>query len=97
MLMFDLPMATSEERRIYSAFRKRLIKSAYTAMQESVYVKLLRNVSSAGAELEKLREYAPETGRILALPVSLQGFRRLLAVRGENFDISGFSDSILYF
>ena len=47
LVMFDLPMETSEERRNYRKFRKNLIKNGFIMMQESVYVKLVMNQGSA--------------------------------------------------
>ena len=37
--MFDLPMDTAKEKRIYQLFRKGLIKEGFVMMQYSVYVR----------------------------------------------------------
>ena len=37
LVLFDLPVTTTEERREYTKFRKYLIKSGFMMFQESVY------------------------------------------------------------
>lgn len=41
MIMFDLPVETSEERKEYRKFRKNLINEGFIMIQYSVYVKSL--------------------------------------------------------
>ena len=53
MVMFDLPVITSEQRREYTKFRKFLIKSGFLMMQESIYCKLALNGTAAKAIIEK--------------------------------------------
>ena len=43
LVFFDLPTETSKDRKIYSKFRKFLIKEGFIMMQESVYSKLALN------------------------------------------------------
>ena len=43
ILFFDLPMTTKEEVKIYTRFRKYLIKNGYMMMQFSVYCKIFPN------------------------------------------------------
>lgn len=49
IVMFDLPVRTSENLREYNRFRKFLIKSGFLMMQESVYCKLALNTTVAEA------------------------------------------------
>lgn len=42
MIMFDLPMQTSKDRRNYRHFRKALISEGFFMMQFSVYVRVLK-------------------------------------------------------
>ena len=41
--MFDLPVETDKEKRIYRIFRKELIKEGFLMMQYSVYVRTCPN------------------------------------------------------
>ena len=36
MVMFDLPVVTTEQRREYTRFRKYLLKNGFVMMQESI-------------------------------------------------------------
>lgn len=47
MVMFDLPVITSEDRRNYRQFRKLLINEGFLMIQESVYVRVAVNKQSA--------------------------------------------------
>ena len=96
MLMFDLPVKTPKERRIYSQFRKAIIKRGYILFQKSVYIKLLRNISSARMEKNWIDSEAPADGRIHALNMNLEEFRKLTAIRGEPFNISIFADDVVF-
>lgn len=40
LIMFDLPVETSKERREYRQFRKRLINEGFLMIQYSVYVRV---------------------------------------------------------
>ncbi len=40
LVLFDLPVTTTEERREYTKFRKYLIKSGFMMFQESVYCRI---------------------------------------------------------
>ncbi|WP_199187197.1 CRISPR-associated endonuclease Cas2 [Staphylococcus warneri] len=39
LLMFDLPVETKKQRRVYSKFRKRLIEDGFLEMQYTIYIK----------------------------------------------------------
>ena len=47
LIMFDLPVETSKERREYRQFRKRLINEGFLMIQYSVYVRVCVNKKSA--------------------------------------------------
>ena len=95
MVLFDLPMETPEDRRAYNTLRGTLRRNSYIYFHDSVYVKLLRNISSLGAELEKLKREAPERGSLRALPMSISAFQRLEIIAGERFDMALFADDMV--
>ena len=47
LVLFDLPVTTTEERREYTKFRKYLIKSGFMMFQESVYCRMALNRTAA--------------------------------------------------
>lgn len=59
VIFFDLPMTTKKEKRVYSRFRKYLIKNGYMMMQYSVYCKIFPNRDAAVKHVSILRKMFP--------------------------------------
>lgn len=95
-MLFDLPMKSDESRRLYGRFRKWLRLNGYVMYQKSAYVKLLHNFSSGQNELAKVRAAAPEGGQVNAAVLTLQSFREMQTLKGERFDVSFFSDDVVF-
>ena len=53
LVLFDMPVSSSAERKAYTHFRKFLIRNGFVMMQESVYSKIVPNVSVAKAVMNK--------------------------------------------
>ena len=83
LVLFDLPMVSAQERRIYSKFRKYLLKNGFLMMQESVYTKLALNATVANAIMERVRDNKPPQGLIQMLTVTERQFARMELVLGE--------------
>ena len=95
-VIFDLPVKTGFERKEYTSFRKNLIRSGYVFFQKSVYVKLLRNISSAQNEINRVDRFAPKAGEIQTLTMNMNVFHTLYSVRGSGFSIEDFSDDVVF-
>ena len=95
LLLFDLPTQTGVQRREYRIFIKGLRQNGFYMFQESVYVCLLNNISTATSVRERIEGFAPKEGSIQLLPMSLKTFSSFVAIRGTPFDISFFSDDFL--
>ena len=96
LVLFDLPVKTDESRRLYGRFRKWLRLNGYVMYQKSAYVKLLRNMESAVNEIGKLRAAAPEEGQVNAAAMTLAEFKQIQTVKGQAFNISFFSDDLVF-
>lgn len=70
ILFFDLPVKTKSDRKIYSKFRKALIKKGFFMIQYSVYTKILANRDAAYKEKESVRKIIPEKGNIRIMIVT---------------------------
>lgn len=81
--MFDLPMETSEERRIYARFRKTLIKNGFQMLQKSVYTRLIITPSLEGILLQILKKEKPESGVVMVLTVTEKQFSGMQYLVGE--------------
>ena len=95
LLMMDLPMKTSAQRRAYRRFRAEMKRIGFCSIQESVYVCLLRNSSSAQGVARFLGQTAPKEGSVQLLPMSLMTFSTMTAIRGPSFDFAVFADDVL--
>lgn len=82
MLMFDLPVQTKKQRRVYSNFRKYLIKKGYIMLQFSVYVKLLNNRDSAVQHIHVIKKNLPQEGQVRILMLTEKQYARMEVVLG---------------
>ena len=96
LLMFDLPAKTSEDHREYYHFMKNLRCSGFLQMQESCYLKLIRNVSSVEAELKSLNGIMPTKGNVSILPLSVAQFRGMRFLLGEPLNMELFTEDIVF-
>ena len=97
LLMFDVPCNDPKERREYAKFRRNILKSGFLPMQKSIYVKMLRNISSAASEAQKIGQNAPKGSEICVLPLSLGNFKSAITVSGAPIDFAMICDEIFVF
>ena len=57
IVMFDLPTATTEDKREYLHFRTGLIKLGFDMLQFSVYSRITRNNDDARKYITKLKQF----------------------------------------
>lgn len=84
LVMFDLPVVTSAERRGHVKFRKYLIKSGFLMMQESIYCKLSPNSTLADAAIENIRKNKPENGLVQILKVTEKQYAKMEYIVGDG-------------
>lgn len=82
VLFFDLPMTTKQERKIYTHFRKFLIKNGYMMMQFSVYCKIFPNREAAVKHMNVLRKEVPKEGQIRLLMVTEKQYSKIEVIVG---------------
>ena len=83
IVLFDLPVTTSENIRQYSKFRKFLLKSGFIMMQESVYCKLVLNATIANAVIALVRRNKPPEGVVQAFLLTEKQFSKIEIITGE--------------
>lgn len=84
LVFFDLPTETSMDRKIYSKFRKFLIKEGFIMMQESVYCKLTLNNSVTNSIREKIEKNKPIKGIVQMLVITEKQFASMEYIVGER-------------
>ena len=84
IVMFDLPVGTSAERREYSVFRKYLIKSGFCMMQESIYCKMAVNSTMADTIVNNIRKNKPKYGLVQVLKIKEKQYASMEFIVGQS-------------
>ncbi len=83
MVLFDLPVETSQQRRHYTHFHKFLIRSGFIMLQESVYTKLAPTAAVADAIANHVRQNKPIEGIVQMLTITEKQFNRMEILTGQ--------------
>ncbi|GEP23986.1 MAG: CRISPR-associated endonuclease Cas2 [Lentilactobacillus diolivorans] len=83
MVMFDLPVETSEERRAYRKFRKALINEGFLMIQFSVYVRVCVTRQSADFMEKRIAAISPDSGIIQSLMLTEKQYNDMHFILGE--------------
>lgn len=84
IVMFDLPVDTSAQKRQYRRFRKFLIEKGFVMEQYSVYSKLVLNHSVSNSYQKQLRANLPPQGNIQLLSITEKQYADIVLLRGEK-------------
>lgn len=84
LIMYDLPMVSSKNKKDYRVFRKNLIKEGFIMMQESIYVKLVQNQQGADAAITYVKKVKPPDGLIQALVITEKQYGRIVYILGQS-------------
>ena len=83
LLFFDLPRTTSKEVSDAARFVKNLKKAGFLMLQESVYCKLLLNMSSFDSVRNNIERIKPKKGNIMLLTITEKQFASMELLLGE--------------
>ncbi|MBO4251119.1 MAG: CRISPR-associated endonuclease Cas2 [Clostridia bacterium] len=84
MVFFDLPVKTAKERKIYTDFRRALIKDGYYMIQYSVYGRICNGVDSVEKFVKRLENYTPKEGSVRVLTVTEKQYASIIIVAGKK-------------
>lgn len=84
IVMFDLPVITTDNRRNYAKFRKLLIKNGFMMMQESVYSRMVPSPSAQRSIVETIKRNKPPEGLVQIMAVTEKQFSNMEYVIGES-------------
>ena len=84
LLFFDLPRLSSKEISSAARFVKDLKKEGFIMIQESVYSKLLLNMSSFDGIRSRIDKIKPKKGNIMLLTVTEKQFNEIEIILGEK-------------
>ena len=83
MIMYDIPIDTEENRKLYLLFRKNLIKFGYCMLQESIYIKQLNSKPQQENLLKKIKNIIPENSNIRGLLLNQSTFDNMSVICGK--------------
>ena len=84
LVMFDLPVETSSQRKEYRKFRKYLVTKGFIMLQESNYCKLVPNSFAGEGVIDGLRKNKPPEGLVQILKVTEKQFSQMEYLVGEK-------------
>ncbi|NHA36139.1 CRISPR-associated endonuclease Cas2 [Staphylococcus coagulans] len=99
MIMFDLPVETKKQRRIYSKFRKRLLENGFLMMQYSVYIKSVANKDAADFSVLQVKQFLPQDGHVRSLIITEKQYEKmqiLLGKEDQNIALLGDNRTIIF-
>ena len=83
LVMFDLPVQTSDDQKQYRYFRKYLISNGFMMMQETIYCKLALNQGAAMHIVNAVKKNKPKSGLVQILTVTEKQFSKMEIIVGE--------------
>lgn len=96
IVLFDLPVITTADRRNYTRFRKYLIKNGFLMMQESVYCRLAQNQAAADYIISNIRKNKPASGTVQVIKITEKQYSRIETIVGKiNSDVEDSDERLL--
>lgn len=84
LVMFDLPVTSSEERKAATQFRKFLLNDGYYMMQYSVYIRICNGNEAAQKHLGRLKDMIPSEGAVRALLITEKQYEAMKILCGDK-------------
>ena len=84
LVFFDLPTDTKVERKIYSKFRKELIKDGFSMFQFSIYLRHCSSRENRDVHVKRVKKIIPEKGNVGILSITDKQFEMLEIFDGRK-------------
>lgn len=83
ILFFDLPTKTKHDKKVYTIFRRYLLKDGFIMMQFSVYSRVCRGSDSVESHTRYLKSILPAKGNVRMLQVTEKQYIRMEILLGN--------------
>ena len=83
LIFFDLPVKTSDQRKVAGRFRKFLIKDGYHMVQYSVYARVCNGLKDVEKHRTRLYRAVPDNGSIRLLVITEKQYESIEILIGE--------------
>lgn len=77
MVFFDLPTETKKDRKIYTEFRKKLLKDGFTMFQFSIYLRHCASKENAVVHINRVKKNLPPKGYVGILCITDKQFEAM--------------------
>ncbi len=74
MVLFDLPTETAQDRKVYTRFRKGLLKDGFNMMQYSVYIRHCASRENSAVHLKRVQSMLPPKGMVSIINITDKQF-----------------------
>lgn len=83
IVMFDLPVVTEKDRKVYAKFRDFLLDDGYVMLQYSIYARICKNADDVLKHETRLRINMPTKGNLRLLQVTEKQFENMKILCGR--------------
>lgn len=83
-VMFDLPVDSKDARRIYTRFRKELLKLGFDMLQFSIYARYYGTEEASAPVRKRIRKSLPPDGQVRLLSVTDRQFGKMEVYLGKS-------------
>lgn len=83
IVMFDLPVVTEKDKKIYSKFRRFLLDDGYIMLQYSIYARICKNADDVHKHEIKLKVNMPTKGNVRLLQITENQFENMKIYCGK--------------
>ena len=84
LCLFDLPISTDEEKRIYRNFRKELLRQGFIMIQYSVYMRTCPSRDYCNRLEKRIQKIAPISGNIRLLVITEKQYTDMKLIVGNR-------------
>jgi CRISPR-associated protein Cas2 len=84
LVFFDLPTDTSEYRKIYADFRKKIMKDGFNMFQFSIYLRHCPSKENADVHIARVKNILPSKGHVGILSITDKQFGMMEIFYGKE-------------
>lgn len=84
LVFFDLPTETATERKVYSLFRKNIMKDGFTMFQFSIYLRHCASRENADVHIKRVKDLLPKKGHVGIMCVTDKQFGMMEIFYGRD-------------
>lgn len=95
ILLYDLPVVTDRDKKIYNKFRNFLLDDGFYMIQYSVYVRICKNFDDVKKHITRVEINAPKKGNIRLFQLTEKQYENMYMISGNQVQEEEIDDSPL--